>query len=81
MTTYPPPLVNVVCERVLFSNNLISSFPGLNAVQMEKLQLVPLMKVVKKTRTVKMVLLDAVLMEELGHRDQISKVALNVLRR
>ena len=48
---------------------------------MEKLQLVPLMKVVKKTRTVKMVLLDAVLMEELGPRDQISRVASNVLRR
>ena len=48
---------------------------------MEKLQLVPLMKVVKKTRTVKMVLLDAVLMEELGLKDQISRVALNVLKR
>ena len=48
---------------------------------MEKLQLVPQMKVVKKTRTVKMVLLDAVLMEELGPRDQISRVVLNVLKR
>ena len=56
-------------------------FLGLVAVQMEKLQLVPQMKVVKKTRTVKMVLLDAVLMEELGPRDLISRVALNVLRR
>ena len=56
-------------------------FLALVAVLMEKLQLVPLMKVVKKTRTVKMVLLDAVLMEELGPRDQISRVALNVLRR
>ena len=54
---------------------------GLNVALMEKLLLVPQMKVVKKIKNVKMVLLDAVQMEKLHLKDQISKVVLNVLKR
>ena len=48
---------------------------------MEKLLLVPQMKVVKKIKNVKMVHSDVVQMEKLHLKDQISKVVLNVLKR